>query len=68
GVAGTPLLADLVGGGEPRALPYRADGDAMEFVVPFDDGPAALLVFDGTEAEPAPPPPAYGHELDLGAE
>ncbi|MDP4503276.1 hypothetical protein [Nonomuraea turcica] len=68
GVSGTPLLADLFGGGEPRALPYRADGDAVEVVVPFDDGPAALLIFDGTEAEPVPPPPAYRHELDLGAE
>ncbi|MET8003363.1 hypothetical protein [Nonomuraea glycinis] len=67
GVSGTPLLARLFGG-EPRALPYTLDGDAVEVVVPFDDGPAALLVFDGTHAAAEPPPPPYVREVDLGEE
>ncbi|MFC4015339.1 hypothetical protein ACFOY2_49570 [Nonomuraea purpurea] len=67
GVAGTPLLARLFDGGEPRALPHTRDGDTVELVVPFDDGPAALLVFDGTQAEPTAPP-AYPTERDLGDE
>ncbi|MGN9842599.1 hypothetical protein ACTMTI_31180 [Nonomuraea sp. H19] len=68
GVSGTPLLARLFDGGEPRALPHTRDGDTVEVVVPFDDGPAALLVFDGTDAEPAPPRPPYPVEVDLGDE
>ncbi|MGW0808504.1 hypothetical protein [Nonomuraea sp. NPDC002799] len=66
GVSGTPLLARLFDGGEPRALPHTRDGDTVEVVVPFDDGPAALLVFDGTPAEPEPPRPAYPAGIDLG--
>ncbi|TDD44941.1 hypothetical protein E1286_25480 [Nonomuraea terrae] len=68
GVSGTPRLARLFDGGEPMALPCTRDGDVVEVVVPFDDGPAALLVFDGTAAEPAPPRPAYPVETDLGDE
>ncbi|WP_223167737.1 hypothetical protein [Nonomuraea sp. SYSU D8015] len=68
GVRGTPLLARPFAGGEPVALPHTRDGDAVEVVVPFDDGPAALLVFDGSEREPAPPRPAYPVEVDLGDE
>ncbi|MEO3799842.1 hypothetical protein [Nonomuraea sp. B1E8] len=68
GVSGTPRLARPFAGGDPVALPHTRDGDAVEVVVPFDDGPAALLVFDGTHAEPAPPRPAYPVEVDLGDE
>ncbi|MFG1942524.1 hypothetical protein [Nonomuraea sp. NPDC048826] len=68
GVSGTPLLARLFDGGEPRPLPHTRTGDAVEVVVPFDDGPAALLVFDGTPAEPAPVAPPYPVETDLGDE
>ncbi|MFB4276731.1 hypothetical protein ACBJ59_15670 [Nonomuraea sp. MTCD27] len=68
GVSGTPLLARLFDGGEPRPLPHTRDGDDVEVVVPFDDGPAALLVFDGTTAEPAPPPEPLPVEVDLGDE
>ncbi|GAB3981264.1 hypothetical protein GCM10029978_081560 [Actinoallomurus acanthiterrae] len=46
-VAGGPLLVSPFGG-PPRPLPYERDGDVTEVVVPFDDGPAALLVFPGT--------------------
>ncbi|MDF2708118.1 MAG: hypothetical protein K0R62_3770 [Nonomuraea muscovyensis] len=74
GVSGTPLLAGLFGG-EQRALPYTVDGDAVEVVVPFDDGPAALLVFGGEtggrpggQAAPAPPRPSYRTAIDLGEE
>ncbi|WP_101789100.1 hypothetical protein [Nonomuraea indica] len=75
GVSGTPLLAGLFGGGT-RALPYTVDGDAVEVVVPFDDGPAALLVFGGGQtgggpggqAAPAPPRPSYHAAVDLGDE
>ncbi|MFF0320489.1 hypothetical protein ACFYTU_07100 [Nonomuraea angiospora] len=66
GVSGTPLLASPFGG-EPRALPSTVDGDAVEVVVPFDDGPAALLIFDGTSRAPAPRP-HFGHEVELGEE
>ncbi|WP_187281026.1 hypothetical protein [Nonomuraea sp. C10] len=68
GVSGTPLLARLFDGGEPRPLPHTRHGDAVEVVVPFDDGPAALLVFDGTPAEPVPDAPPYPVETDLGEE
>ncbi|MET9242701.1 hypothetical protein [Nonomuraea sp. NPDC003709] len=66
GVSGTPLLASPFGG-EPRALPCTTDGDALEVVVPFDDGPAALLIFDGTSRVPAPRP-SFPHEVELGEE
>ncbi|WP_285779696.1 hypothetical protein [Microtetraspora sp. NBRC 13810] len=69
GVTGTPLLASPFGG-EPRALPYTvtrdATGEVTEVVVPFDDGPAALLLFPGEELPPAAPPVPLPHELDLG--
>lgn len=67
GVSGTPLLASPFGG-EPRALPSTAVAGGVEVEVPFDDGPAALLVFTG---ELVPVPAArepYPHALDLGEE
>ncbi|MFD2350083.1 hypothetical protein ACFSTC_13145 [Nonomuraea ferruginea] len=67
GVSGTPLLARLFDGGEPRPLPHTRHGDAVEVVVPFGDGPAALLVFDGTPAEPVPDaPPVPGRNRSRG--
>lgn len=68
GVSGTPRLARLFDDGGLTPLPHTRHGDAVEVVVPFDDGPAALLVFDGTDVEPAPPRPAYPVEADLGDE
>ncbi|GAA2216468.1 hypothetical protein GCM10009850_119370 [Nonomuraea monospora] len=65
GVSGTPLLLRPFAGGDPVPLPHTRDGDTVQVVVPFDDGPAALLMFDGTEAEP-PARPAYPAERDLG--
>jgi hypothetical protein len=65
GVTGTPLLLRPFAGGDPVPLPHTREGDAVRVIVPFDDGPAALLVFDGTEAEPVPRP-AYPVERDLG--
>ncbi|MEV0388582.1 hypothetical protein [Nonomuraea sp. NPDC050643] len=67
GVSGTPLLLRPFAGGDPVALPCTRDGDAVRVVVPFDDGPAALLVFDGTSAEPAPRP-EYLVAAELGDE
>ncbi|UBU09326.1 hypothetical protein [Nonomuraea gerenzanensis] len=67
GVSGTPLLLRPFAGGHPVPLPHTRDGDTVRVVVPFDDGPAALLVFDGTDAAPAPRP-AYPVERDLGEE
>ncbi|WP_406312254.1 hypothetical protein OHA77_27040 [Streptosporangium sp. NBC_01639] len=83
-VTGTPLLASPFGG-EPRPLPYTVDGDGVvEVTVPFDDGPAALLLFPapGTVSEvfpasgtaPGTPAPGtglrtpYRREIDLGDE
>ncbi|GAA3204580.1 hypothetical protein [Nonomuraea helvata] len=66
GVSGTPLLTSPFSG-ELRALPHTRDGDAVEVVVPFDDGPAALLIFDGTVSEVSSPP-SYPREVDLGDE
>jgi hypothetical protein len=57
GVTGTPQLVDPFTGAV-RALPRGPGGD---LVVPFDDGPAALLVFDGTES-PTPPEPGKSRE------
>ncbi|WP_455432676.1 hypothetical protein [Streptosporangium soli] len=69
GVAGTtPVLASPFGG-ELRALPYEAKGDTVEVEVPFDDGPAALLIFT-TETDGVPehrPLPVGGRALDLGS-
>ncbi|MCK2215839.1 hypothetical protein MF672_018860 [Actinomadura sp. ATCC 31491] len=67
-VAGAPKLLRPFAGGDPVPLPHTRRGDAVEVVVPFDDGPAALLVFDGTAADPAPPPPAYPVQTGLGDE
>ncbi|WP_187438753.1 hypothetical protein [Streptomyces sp. sk2.1] len=59
-VAGPAVLLDPFGGA-PRALPaVPAEGDAraVEVEVPFDTGPAALLVFpagNGTPATTVPP-------------
>ncbi|MEV5890313.1 hypothetical protein AB0L76_13070, partial [Nonomuraea fuscirosea] len=64
GVQGAPLLLRPFAGGEPVALPYTRDGDAVRVRVPFDDGPAALLVFDGSRPEPAPRP-AYTVAAEL---
>jgi hypothetical protein len=58
---GAPVLASPFGA-PPRPLPYTVDGVVTEVVVPFSDGPAALLVFPpGTPpaaSAGAPPPPA----------
>ncbi|MGI5282095.1 hypothetical protein ACQEVF_02080 [Nonomuraea polychroma] len=67
GVSGTPLLARPFAGGDPVPLPHTRDGDTVEVVVPFDDGPAALLVFDGSDTAPASRD-AYPVEVDLGDE
>jgi hypothetical protein len=69
GVHGDPLLVGPFGG-PPRRPPWHRDGDVVEVVVPFDDGPAALLVFpSAAPAEagppPAPRPPARPEPLDL---
>ncbi|WP_031160647.1 hypothetical protein [Streptosporangium roseum] len=73
-VAGTPLLASPFSGAV-RPLPYTLDDGVVEVTVPFDDGPAALLLFAGQEAAPearetaAPESRApYTHEIDLGDE
>ncbi|MEW2353819.1 glycosyl hydrolase, partial [Spirillospora sp. NPDC029432] len=57
-------------GGPPRPLACTPSGTGTKVVVPFDDGPAALLVFPGGEAADAPPAPAApGPEtvIDLGS-
>ncbi|MEU0629388.1 hypothetical protein [Streptomyces sp. NPDC005989] len=56
-VAGPAVLVDPFGGA-PRRLPVRpvADDDrAVEVDVPFDTGPAAVLVFPAGVREPSPP-------------
>ncbi|GAB2607433.1 hypothetical protein GCM10027168_45230 [Streptomyces capparidis] len=50
GVAGRPAVLLDPFGGPPRTLPARPAGDeagAVEVEVPFDGGPAAVLVFPG---------------------
>ncbi|MEU6040731.1 glycosyl hydrolase [Actinomadura sp. NPDC047616] len=67
GVTG-PAYAIGLFDGTPRRLPTTAVDDHVELVVPFDDGPAALLVFPGTGQEgdePARPVPY--REIDLGS-
>ncbi|MCP2351038.1 glycosyl hydrolase [Nonomuraea roseoviolacea] len=65
GVTGAPLLVDPFTGGA-RVLPSAVDGDGVEVVVPFDAGPAALLVFTGQEAPPPPPAvPGGTRQVDL---
>ncbi|MDR3034317.1 MAG: hypothetical protein LBV78_14590, partial [Kitasatospora sp.] len=50
-VTGPPLLADAFTG-ELRALPYEDDGEGgVRLTVPFDAGPAALLVFGAAGAQ-----------------
>jgi hypothetical protein len=57
GVAGSPLLISPFGG-PLRPLRWVRNGDATEVVVPFDNGPAALVVFpSGDAATPRPVPP-----------
>jgi hypothetical protein len=70
GVSGRPLVVSPFGG-PARPLPYERKGDVTELVVPFDDGPAALLVF--TDAPVADPHvrepesrPTPTDETDLG--
>ena len=59
-------------GGPPRELPVASGPDGAEVVVPFDDGPAALLVFPGEGGRgsgAAPVVPAARRpaaEIDLG--
>ncbi|NUR91557.1 MAG: hypothetical protein HOY71_46425, partial [Nonomuraea sp.] len=56
GVEGAPLLAEPFSG-RVRALPYTVVDGVVEVMVPFDDGPAALLLFDGSHPAPAPVQP-----------
>ncbi|MER5325025.1 hypothetical protein [Streptosporangium roseum] len=74
-VTGTPLLASPFSGAV-RPLPYTLDDGVVEVTVPFEDGPAALLLFPGqgtvpetgeTEAAPGSRAP-YTREIDLGDE
>ncbi|MDX6241076.1 MAG: hypothetical protein QOG10_5900, partial [Kribbellaceae bacterium] len=53
-VPGAPLLVSPFGA-PPRPLPFKVDGEVTEVVLPFEDGPAALLVFaaDNPVAPPA---------------
>jgi len=71
GVTGRPVLLGVFGG-EPRPLPYERDGDDVEFGVPFDDGPAALIAFPDPASVPEAadqvrPVRAADWELELGA-
>ncbi|WP_433469540.1 glycosyl hydrolase [Spirillospora sp. CA-128828] len=69
GVSGPAFLASPFGGA-PRPLEARAvDGASVEVVVPFDDGPAALLLFPGgaDAAVPSPAPAVRETVLDLGS-
>ncbi|TDU90366.1 alpha-L-rhamnosidase-like protein [Kribbella voronezhensis] len=50
---GAPMLVSPFGD-EPRSLAFTVDGDVTEVVVPFGQGPAALLVFAAGN-EPAAP-------------
>ncbi|GAA3934959.1 hypothetical protein GCM10023085_15450 [Actinomadura viridis] len=72
GVSGPAFVAGPFGGGV-RRLPSTVaeDGAAVEVVVPFDDGPAALLLFPGADAgggqeSPAVPEPEPSTAIDLG--
>ncbi|GLY84440.1 glycosylhydrolase-like jelly roll fold domain-containing protein [Actinoallomurus iriomotensis] len=66
GVQGRPLLAGPFGG-TVRPLAARRDGDVTEVVVPFSDGPAALLIFDGSDHDVVERPSAAETRLDLGS-
>ncbi|MFE3149325.1 hypothetical protein ACFXJ6_22145 [Streptomyces sp. NPDC059218] len=56
-VAGPAVLVDPFGGAPRRleVLPVADDARAVEVDVPFDTGPAAVLVFPAEELEPSPP-------------
>ncbi|ACZ90882.1 hypothetical protein [Streptosporangium roseum] len=73
-VTGTPLLASPFSG-EVRPLPYTLDDGVVEVTVPFEDGPAALLLFPGQGTVPETGETAapesrtpYTREIDLGDE
>ncbi|WP_214325683.1 beta-galactosidase trimerization domain-containing protein [Nonomuraea sediminis] len=66
-VSGTPLLVSPFGG-DARGLPYEIVDGAVEVRVPFDDGPAALLLFTGEEVPPGPAPADHREVADLGDE
>ena len=71
-VRGEHAAAVLVSpfGGSPRPLPVRHVGDRTEVTVPFDDGPAALVLFPPSAASvvAAPAPPTVVAELPLAGE
>ncbi|SNT46321.1 hypothetical protein SAMN05216276_104633 [Streptosporangium subroseum] len=64
GVTGAPLLASPFGG-EPRPLPYTVADDVVEVTVPFDDGPAALLLFPAPGTVPGLPVPGTSFEPSI---
>ncbi|MFV2177754.1 glycosyl hydrolase [Actinomadura sp. LOL_016] len=75
GVEGPAFLASPFGG-EPRPLPTTRGPSWVEVVVPFDDAPAALLIFPGADAGegdgagdggPQELPARSGGEIDLGS-
>ncbi|URN06091.1 hypothetical protein LUW74_24115 [Actinomadura madurae] len=68
GVTGPALLAGPFGG-PPRTLPSTPVPSGVEVVVPFDDGPAALLVFPGEAGGEEPETTERGpeEEIDLGS-
>jgi hypothetical protein len=60
GVEGAPELWEPLSG-RRRTLPFASTDDGVRVRVPFDDGPAALLVWAATgEADPPAPAPAAG--------
>ncbi|MFF3671623.1 hypothetical protein [Microtetraspora malaysiensis] len=63
-VTGTPLLASPFSG-ELRPLPYTRDDGVVEVTVPFEDGPAALLLFPGQGTVPEAAEPAAAPEARL---
>ncbi|GFJ86796.1 glycosyl hydrolase [Phytohabitans rumicis] len=67
-VRGVPPHATLVDPftGRTRSLECTPVGDAVDVRVPFDGGPAALLVF--APSVPSPPPAALPRALDLGTQ
>jgi hypothetical protein len=62
GVRGRAYLVSPFGG-EPRLLSTTPDGTT---VVPFDEGPAALVVFPGGEQTEPPAEPTPERSIDLG--
>ncbi|WP_132156000.1 hypothetical protein [Kribbella antiqua] len=58
-VPGPPVLVDPFGG-SPRPLGYETSGDVVSVEVPFDAGPAALVVFAvGNDAAPSAVSPEW---------